>query len=201
VDFVGLAWTPRKIAEMLSAAARAVASSATELSALGWREGDPRAVAKAAANAQKLAHQAALGASGMVAGRLDPSDVVAMALSLKVVADAIDAAAEPLRDAAPDAAPWAALTGVIRDAARELAGAIDQLDGPARKRDARLERVEALDDEGRRLLRSSRAELLKPGADLRVALTGEAALRRLERAMRACTQSARTIRQVAIKHS
>jgi hypothetical protein len=137
----------------------------------------------------------------MLGGGLDRSDVLAIALSLDVLGDRLDAAAAALHHAAPDAASWAALTGVVRDSVRELAGAIDRLDGPKRERDARLERIEALHDEGLRLLRRARAELFESGADAPLAIAAEEALRRIERALRAPGRSARAVRQVVVKHA
>lgn len=198
---LGLARTPRRVAESLSATAAGAADAAAELAALGRGRSDADAVAQAAREA-RLRWRAALGEAGeMLSGGIDRSDIVDMALSLKDVADSVDEAAAAVQSVPPRAVPLAELTSVIRDSARALAGAVERLDGPARERDLHLERVEVLHDEGSGLVRRARADLLTREADTLASVSGDEALRRLERALRACRCSGQTVRRVVVKHA
>jgi hypothetical protein len=73
------------------------------------------------------------------------------------------------------------------------------LDGPATERDARLEHVDDLYDERRRLVRPARAQAL--GSADGPAVAAAMALGRLESTALACRRAARTVRTIAIKHA
>ncbi|MGH2946725.1 MAG: hypothetical protein ACRDPC_10790 [Solirubrobacteraceae bacterium] len=198
---LGLVRTPRRIAGLLSAAAAGAATAAAELSAVGRGLDRHEAVAEAVRDVRRLVHETSLETGEMLGGGLDRSDVLAIVLSIKDVADRIEEAAAALRHTEPRTTPWTALTGVTRDSARALAAAISRLDGPSRDRDASLERIEVLYAEGRRLIRGDRARMLGPGADPLAAVRAEETARRLERALRAAVRSGRTARRVAVKHA
>jgi hypothetical protein len=201
VAFRGLARTPRRIAQRLCEAARACALAAAQVELLARAGGDPSGAMSSAADAQRASHRAALASAHMLGGGLDRSDVVGIARALQTLAASLEEAAFGLRHAEHRGVDWGALAGVVRDAARELAAAIDRLDGPARERDARLDRADELYGEWRRLMRTARAQVLSPGAEPMTALTADMALRRLESAANACRAAARTVRAVAIKHA
>jgi hypothetical protein len=196
-----LARTPRRIAQQLSAAARACAEAAAELESMVWQGSAPSGPMDAAAEAARLSHRAAVASAHMLGGGLDRADVIAIARALQTLAGDLEEAASALRLVDDRIEPWGALTGVIRDGTREVAAAIDRLDGPADERDAHLDRADELYDEWRRLLHMARAHALRPEAEPAAAVVADTALRRLERATISWRSAARSVRTVAIKHA
>lgn len=154
-----------------------------------------------AAGAERASHRAALSSAHMFGGGLDRSDVVDIARALQTLADGLEGAAAAVGLARRVPLLWEALTGVIRDATRELAAAIERLDGPALERDLRLDRADELYDEWRGLVRTARAQALTARADPISAVAADMALRRLEHVSVACRRAIRTVRTVAIKHA
>jgi hypothetical protein len=201
VAFRGPARIPRRIARQLTRAARACAAAAAALEASARDAGTPSDAMSAAADAESASHSAAVSSAQMLGGGFDREDVVAIARALQILGGRLEEAAFGLRQVERREALWAALTGVVRDAAREVAAAIDSLDGPAAERDARLDRTDELHREWRQLIRSARAQALTQDAEPKTALAADMALRRLETAEAACRDASRTVRAVAIKHA
>jgi hypothetical protein len=201
VAFRGLARVPRRIAQHLSDAARACAAAAAELETMARVVAGVDGPTSAAAEAERLSHRAALASAHMLGGGVDRADVVAIARSLQMLAASLQETGSALEHVDRRESSWSALTGIVRDAARELAAAIDRLDGPAGERERHLDRADELYDEWRRAFRTVRADVLGPGTAPLTALAGDTALRRLERTMTSCRAAARTIRTVAIKHA
>lgn len=148
-----------------------------------------------------MSQAVALAAAHMFGGGIDREDVVGIARALQMFGATLEEAAFAVRLAEDARAGWDALTGVVRDAARDLAAAVDGLDGPADERDAHLDRVDELHDEWRQLVRAARAQVLTQAAEPNAALVADMALRRLENAEAACRHASRTVRTVAIKHA
>ena len=137
----------------------------------------------------------------MLGGGVDRGDVLAIALSQKAVADGIEEVVAAMRVTDRGASNCGPIAGVIRDSARQLASAVDQLDGPRREREAHLDRIEALDAEGRRLLRAARARVLTGDGDVLAALATTELLYRFERVLQACRGGGRALRLVVVKHA
>jgi hypothetical protein len=200
VEFLGLAGVPRRAADALEAAATAMAEMAAELTALSRGAGQLDRLAQTHAATRRAVHDAYVEAAQMLGGGVDREDVLAIATSLRAVADRLAETAPAIERADADAAPWESLAGVQRDLSRELAGAVAGLDGGRRHIDARLDRADSLLAEGSRLLRLARARLLIDQDDVTIALPALDALRRAERALVASKSCARAIRRVVIKH-
>jgi hypothetical protein len=201
VAFRGLARVPRRIARHLSDAARACAAAAAELETMARAGAGAGGPTKAAAEAERLSHRAALASAHMLGGGVDRADVAAIARSLQLLAASFAETASALQDVDRREFSWSALTGIVRDAARELAAAIDRVDGPAGERDKHLDRADELYGEWRRAFRTLRTDVLSVGTEPMTALAGDITLRRLERTMTSCRAVARTVRSVAIKHA
>jgi hypothetical protein len=200
MHFLGFARVPRRVGAALASAAKSTADAASELSALSRNGGDFDRLAEAVAESRRSAREATLEAAQMLGGGIDREDVMAIASSLRLMADRTEEAAAALERGMPDAALWEALAGVQRDLAREVAGAVSKLDGTREDTDARLDRVQMLLDEGKQLLRAARSELLVDQDDVAVAVAGQDGILRMERAMLASRASARAVRWVLVKH-
>jgi hypothetical protein len=201
VAHIGLARTPRRIAELLALSAAAIVEAAAELEALSHGRATCATVAHASSRAEQASRRAADEAGEMLGGALDRSDVLAMTTSLRLLAARLEEAAAGLATG-PAAREWRRpLAGVIRDVARELKGAVDHLDGPDRVRDSHLGRAGALYEEGRRILRTARAEMLATSSDPIEAIAGHTMLRHLERVLVAARQAVRAVGHVAVKHA
>jgi hypothetical protein len=199
VEFVGLARVPRRVAAALSGAASSASLAAAELYALGRGATDDARLAGIVADVKRSSDEAIGEAAQMLGGGVDRDDVIAIAQSLRLMADRIAEAAAAVVRFGPSHASWEALAGVERDLAREVTGLVGELDGRPKATDQRFERVEALHQEGRRLLRAARATLLTQD-DPVAAVMGQSVLDRIELAMLASRESARTVRRVLVKH-
>jgi hypothetical protein len=199
VEFVGLARVPRRVAEVLSAAASSASLAGAELYALSRGTTDDSRLTGIVADVKRSSDEAVLEAAQMLGGGIDRDDVIAIAQSLRVMADRIAETAGALVRFGPSRASWEALAGVERDLAREVTALVGEFDGRPKATDRRFERVESLHQEGRRLLRAARAALLTQD-DLLAAVAGQSVLDRIELAMVASRESARTVRRVLVKH-
>jgi hypothetical protein len=201
VAFVGLARTPRKISRALSDAAAVAASAGAELATVSAGRGDVDALDHVGLEAEQRWQELVNEAGTMFGGALDRGDVLAIGLSVKLVSDRVQDAAAGLvfGSAVRETSP--ALAGVIRDYARQLKAAIDHLDGPDHERAGHLRRAESLDKEGRKLLRTAKADVLRSAGNPVGAVGAVETLRRLELAVMACRRAARAVEQVAVKHA
>lgn len=200
MEFVGLAHVPRRIGEVLTAAASSASLAGAELYALSRAAGDVARLAEVVSDARRNSDEAVQEAAQMLGGGLDRDDVIAIAQCLRVMTDRIEEAASAILRLSPEPSSWDSLAGVQRDLAREVATLVAQLDGRPNAADARFERVESLYQEGKRLLRASRARLVAQD-DVLVALAGNSALDHIERAIIASRHGARTVRRVLVKHA
>jgi len=156
---------------------------------------------RAAVDAERESHRAALAAASMFGGGVDREDIVGIARTLQDLAGSLEEAAYAMSQVSRRAAPWDALAGVIRDGVREIAAAIDHLDGTGADCHAHLDRADELYAEWRNVVRPARARALGQGAEPRAAVGVDIALTRLERAQAACRGAGRAVRTVALKHA
>jgi len=156
---------------------------------------------RAAVDAERESHRAALAAASMFGGGVDREDIVGIARTLQDLAGSLEEAAYAMSQVSRRAAPWDALAGVIRDGVREIAAAIDHLDGTGADCHAHLDRADELYAEWRNVVRPARARALGQGAEPRAAVGVDIALTRLERAQAACRGAGRAVRSVALKHA
>jgi predicted phosphate transport protein (TIGR00153 family) len=133
---------------------------------------------------------------------LDREDIHALAAALDDVLDYTEEAADVLGLYKIEAPMEQAveLTGVLRDAAREIAGALDQLDsidaiGP------RLAAVDRLEDEGDRISRQALVALFSGGIDPMVVIRWKDVFERLEQAIDACERVAHVLEGIVVKHA
>ena len=199
MEFVGLARVPRRVADALSATASSASLAGVELYAVGRGAADDSRLKGIVADVKRSSDQAMLEAAQMLGGGIDRDDVTAIAQSLRLMAARIAEAAAALVRFGPAHASWEALAGVERDLAREVTALVGELDGRPTATDPRFERVEALHQEGRRLLRPARATLLTQD-DLVAAVMGQGVIDRIELTMLATRDCARTVRRVLVKH-
>jgi hypothetical protein len=188
------------VADVLAATGAHAESAARELSALSRGAGDRAQLDEAVRSAKKSAQDATLEATQMLVSGIDREDVVRIALSLRLIAERIEEAAIGLEVAPHDAVAWEPLAGVTRDLVREVAAIVAQFDSSPAATDARFAEVEGLHRESRRLLRASWSQLLTGQDNPAVAVSGQDALRRFERAMLAARRSSRTVQRVVVKH-
>jgi hypothetical protein len=198
VEFVGLARVPRLIAQLLASAASSASLAGAELYAASRAAEDRERLVQVVSDARRSCDDALLAAAHMLGGGLDRDDVVAIAQSLRLMTDRIEEAAVSLRRLGSRES-WETVAGVERDLAREVAAIVAELDRGLDATDRRFQRVESLHQEGNRLLRTARAALLR-GDDFARAVAGQSVVDRIELAMLASRDSARTVRRVLVKH-
>lgn len=131
---------------------------------------------------------------------LDREDIHAVAAALDDVVDFAEEAADVLGLYKIEAAMQQAveLTGVLRDATRELAAALammDSLDGLA----PHLAAVDRLEDEGDRISRQAVAALFDGGIDPMVVIRWKDVFERLEEGIDACKRVANLLEGIVVK--
>ncbi len=92
------------------------------------------------------------------------------------------------------------LTGVLRDAGRELAAALAKLDRLA-ELSPHLVEVDRLEDEGDRVSRSAIVSLFSGGIDPMVVIRWKDVFERLEQAIDACERVAHVLEGIQVKQS
>lgn len=131
----------------------------------------------------------------------DRGDIYKLAGAVDDVVDDIEEAAEetaiyqieaPLQQAQ-------ALAGVLRDAARELAGAFEGL-GPAERVDGHLQNVRRHEREGDRIYRDALAALFEGGVDPMVIIRWKDVLTAIEEAIDRSRNAADHLQRILVKH-
>ena len=133
---------------------------------------------------------------------LDREDIHALAAALDDVVDLAEEAADVLglyRIEAP-MEQAVELTGVLRDAGRELAAALELLESMNRMA-PRLAAVERLEDEGDRISRQALASLFEGGIDPMVVIRWKDVFERLEDAIDACEHCAHILEGIVVKQT
>jgi len=135
-------------------------------------------------------------------GRLEREDVHALATAIDDVVDYTEEAADVLGLYKIEAPMEQAveLTGVLRDAGRELATALAKLDRLA-ELSPHLVEVDRLEDEGDRVSRSAIVSLFSGGIDPMVVIRWKDVFERLEQAIDACERVAHVLEGIQVKQS
>lgn len=132
----------------------------------------------------------------------DREDIFALAGAIDDVVDDVEEVAELLAaqriEAPMDQAQ--ALAGVLRDSGRELAAALDSLEG-LEGIDEHLERVRALEQEGDQIYRAALAALFDGAIDPMFVLRWKDVYSGLEEAIDRCRSAANSIESIVVKHT
>jgi predicted phosphate transport protein (TIGR00153 family) len=133
---------------------------------------------------------------------LDREDIHALAAALDDVVDYAEEAADVLGLYKIEAPMEQAveLTGVLRDASRELAAALAKLDSLS-EISPHLVEVDRLEDEGDRISREALAALFDGGIDPMVVIRWKDVFERLEDAIDACEHVAHLLEGIVVKQS
>ena len=133
---------------------------------------------------------------------LDRDDIHALAAALDDVVDFAEEAADVLGLYQIEAPMEQALelTGVLRDAGRELAAALALL-GSMGEMKPHLVSVERLEDEGDRISRQALASLFEGGIDPMVVIRWKDVFERLEDAIDACEHVAHILEGIVVKQT
>ncbi len=148
----------------------------------------------------RIAHDIIHLLYGSLAGRIDRGDGLALTSAVDDVVDFTEEAADYLQlyriEAPLDQAQR--LAGVLRDAARALAGGLEELGRPERMSPHIME-VNRLENEGDQILREGLASLFHGGIDPMVVIRWKDVLERIEAAIDACETAAHVLEGIAIK--
>ena len=133
---------------------------------------------------------------------LDREDIHALAAALDDVVDYAEEASDVLGLYQIEAPMEQAveLTGVLRDAGRELSAALGMLDSMGEMK-PHLVAVEQLEDEGDRISRQALASLFEGGIDPMVVIRWKDVFERLEDAIDACEHVAHILEGIVVKQS
>jgi predicted phosphate transport protein (TIGR00153 family) len=132
----------------------------------------------------------------------DREDVYALAGAIDDVVDDVEEVSEQLaakRIEAPMEQAQA-LAGVLRDSGRELAAALDDLEG-LEGIEEHLERIRSLEQEGDRIYRDSVAALFRGSIDPMFVLRWKDIYDALEEAIDRCRSASNWIESIVVKHS
>ncbi len=133
---------------------------------------------------------------------LDREDIHALAVALDDVVDYTEEAADVLGLYKIEAPMEQAveLTGVLRDAGRELATALHKLETTSELGSHVLE-LDRLEDEGDRISRQALVSLFAGGIDPMVVIRWKDVFERLEQGIDACERVAHVLEGIVVKHS
>ena len=133
---------------------------------------------------------------------LDREDIHALAAALDDVVDYTEETADVLGLYQIEAPMEQAveLTGVLRDAARELSAAFGKLDAMG-EMSPYLKAIDRLEDEGDRISRQAVASLFAGGIDPMVVIRWKDVFERLEEAIDACEHVAHILEGIVVKQS
>ena len=92
------------------------------------------------------------------------------------------------------------LTGVLRDAGREVAKALNKLDRMS-DLDSHVLELDRLEDEGDRISRQALVSLFSGGIDPMVVIRWKDVFERLEQGIDACERVAHVLEGIVVKHS
>jgi predicted phosphate transport protein (TIGR00153 family) len=132
----------------------------------------------------------------------DREDIYALAGAIDDVVDDIEEASEQLAMKRVDAPmeQAQALAGVLRDCGRELAAALDDLEG-LEGIEEHLRNVRSLEQEGDRIYRSALAALFRGSIDPMFVLRWKDIYDALEEAIDRCRSAANFLESIVVKHS
>ena len=135
-------------------------------------------------------------------GRIEREDVHALAAAIDDVVDYTEEAADVLGLYKIEAPMEQAveLTGMLRDAGRELAAALAKLDRLS-ELTPHLVEVDRLEDEGDRISRSAIVSLFAGGIDPMVVIRWKDVFERLEQAIDACERVAHVLEGILVKQT
>ena len=133
---------------------------------------------------------------------LDRADIHALAVAMDDVVDYTEEAADFLGLYKIEAPMEQALdlTGVLRDAGRELSGALGKLES-MRELSAHVIELDRLEDEGDRISRNALVALFAGGIDPMVVIRWKDVFERLEQAIDACDRVAHVLEGLMVKHA
>ena len=133
---------------------------------------------------------------------LDREDIHALAVALDDVVDYTEEAADVLGLYKIEAPMEQAveLTGVLRDAGREVAKALNKLDRMS-DLDAHVLELDRLEDEGDRISRQALVSLFSGGIDPMVVIRWKDVFERLEQGIDACERVAHVLEGIVVKQS
>ncbi|MBA3436918.1 MAG: DUF47 family protein [Actinomycetota bacterium] len=133
---------------------------------------------------------------------LDREDIHALAVALDDVVDYTEEAADVLGLYKIEAPMEQAveLTGVLRDAGREVAKALDKLDTMS-ELDSHVLELDRLEDEGDRISRQALVSLFSGGIDPMVVIRWKDVFERLEQGIDACERVAHLLEGIVVKRS
>jgi uncharacterized protein Yka (UPF0111/DUF47 family) len=194
---IGLARLPRRLGALLDEAAGNTAEAARELERL-IETADVHAadtIERREQNGDRITHDLARELRHSRLADADRGRILALAEALDDVVDTIDAAAH---EAGCDCRPTSTLlAGVLRDATRASARAVQALGGGSFEIERELAAIRALVDEGERIMRAASAELLRAGEPIE-AIRGKTCLERVDAALRANRTLAETVERTAL---
>jgi hypothetical protein len=133
---------------------------------------------------------------------LDREDIHALAVALDDVVDYTEEAADVLGLYKIEAPMEQAveLTGVLRDAGRELGKALTAL-GSTAELEAHVTELDRLEDEGDRISRQALVALFAGGIDPMVVIRWKDVFERLEQAIDACERVAHVLEGIVVKQA
>jgi len=133
---------------------------------------------------------------------LDREDIHALAVALDDVVDYTEEAADVLGLYKIEAPMEQAveLTGVLRDAGREVAKALQKLDTMS-ELDSHVLELDRLEDEGDRISRQALVSLFAGGIDPMVVIRWKDVFERLEQGIDACERVAHLLEGIVVKQS
>jgi hypothetical protein len=201
VQRVGFARSPGPVSARVVDAAAAAADGAVQLVGVcgGGGSWEPVGVSVCAGR-ERLRELGGVVADSYL-GALERGDFLELGWALDRLLDRIEQLAVAVGRAGPADGRWSAAAGVLRDLARELAAALRLLDGPPGARDSHLQRLRAVHDEGRRLLREARRAVLSGPAAPALAIRHLGVLDAFERALSAARAAGDTTGRIVAKHA
>ena len=150
----------------------------------------------------RITHDVIHGLYSTAVAPFDREDIHALAAALDDVVDYAEETADVLGLYQIEAPMEQAveLTGVLRDAGRELSAALGKLDATS-EITAHLVAVDRLEDEGDRISRQALASLFGGGIDPMVVIRWKDVFERLEDAIDACEHVAHIVEGIVVKQT
>ena len=170
----------------------------------GWPDGGglSRQILVSEHEGDRITHDIIQMVNRSYVSSVDRGDALALASALDDIVDYVEEAADYLvlyRIEAPMAQAQG-LAGVLRDATRALAAALDELAKPERMAPHLVE-VNRLENEGDRILREGVAALFHGGIDPMVVIRWKDIFERIEEGVDACESAAHVLEGIAVKQA
>ena len=164
--------------------------------------GLPRQILVCEHEGDRITHDIIQMVNRSYVSNVDRGDALALASAMDDIVDYVEEAADYLvlyRIEAPMTQAQG-LAGVLRDATRALAAALDTLAKPERMAPHLVE-VNRLENEGDRILREGVAALFHGGIDPMVVIRWKDVFERIEEGVDACESAAHLLEGIAVKQS